>query len=108
MAPTTPITATQIELCLTNVRDMLTDLPELASEKAAGAVPESEFLSWALDWDQAAGSDVVVLDRAYRSGLMTQDQQARYRDVLRHLKEALPVLRSVGLTEPRISLDVAA
>lgn len=48
---------------------------------------------------------LTELDAQYRSGQMTSDQQARYREVLRQLKEALPIIKQLNLYRPPVPLE---
>ena len=53
------------------------------------------------------GALKVTLDPYYRAGHMTDDQRARYREILRQLKEALPTIQRLRLYPPTVPLDAA-
>jgi len=82
---------------------MLDDLPEVARDWPQ--MSDAERASWSLDWDQVIGGDVRLLERQRRSDQMTPDQQARYRDLLCKLKEALPIIERLGLYRPPVQLE---
>ncbi len=92
----------RIETDLESLRLMLGDLPEVADDWAR--MGEAERVSWSLDWDQVMGGLRVTLDPSYRAGAMTPDQQARYRDLLRRLAEARPLLERLRLQPPSAPL----
>jgi hypothetical protein len=92
----------RIEIDLESLRLMLGDLPEVAEDWAR--MGEGERVSWSLDWDQVMGGVQVTLDPPYRAGEMTPDQRARYRDLLRELAAALPVIERLQLQPPSVPL----
>ncbi|HEX5416564.1 MAG TPA: hypothetical protein VFZ25_12915 [Chloroflexota bacterium] len=108
MVTPSAITNTHIENALINIRDMLADMPELASEHDTGVLPEDERISWSLDWDQAMGTDLRILDQADNAARLNEDQQRRYHEVIKSLREGLPLIRRLGLSEPTVPLDEAA
>lgn len=79
---------------------MLGDLPEVAQEWTQ--LGDGERASWSLDWDQLMGSDLTLLERYYRAGELTADQQRRYRAVLHKLEEALPLIERLHLYPPPV------
>ena len=102
-APTT--TDERIAIGLESLRLTLAELPEVAGEWAR--LPDGEWASWSLDWDQLMATYLPLLERSYRSGAMTPDQQARYREILRQLKEALPLIQRLQLYPPPVPLEEA-
>lgn len=108
MASTTTMTEAHIENALTNIRAMLTDLPELVQEQAAGTLSESERISWSLDWDQAMVADLWLLTHADQAHRLTQEQQNRYRDLRQQLRASMDLIHRFGLMEPPVPLDEAA
>ena len=90
------------------------DLDALHSFTAdlAGLVEEWESLSEnakeveSLDWDHLVGSYLTELAEYYLAGQMTPKQQARYRELLKKLKESMPAIRKLNLRLPPISVGV--
>lgn len=99
-APTA--TDRRVAIGLESLRLMLGDLPEVAEDWAR--MGEGERASWSLDWDQMMGTYHPLLERHYHAGTMTPDQQARYRDLLRRLAEARPLIERLGLQPPSTPL----
>lgn len=108
MAETTELKAAaeRIDLDLDALEEEVADLPDLAEtwDDESDAMRYSERLTWL--------SCMGVLDRrvdpAFRSGKMTPDQQTRYRELVRKLRDARPVLGRLGFDLPKASLDCAA
>jgi len=92
-----------IEIGLKSLRLMLGDLPEVAEEWPQ--LSDGERVSWSLDWDQIMASDLRVLDRHYRAGAMTTEQEARYRKLLCMLKDLPPLIERLQLYPPPVSLE---
>ena len=102
-APAT--TDERIAIGLESLRLTLGDLSEVAGEWTQ--LNDGERASWSLDWDQLMATYLPLLERSYRSGAMTPDQQVRYGEVLRQLKEALPLIQRLQLYPPPVPLDEA-
>lgn len=100
---TNTIMRQRVDIELKSLRLMLADLPEVAA--AWGTLADGERVSWSLDWDQLMGALRVVLAPCYRSGQMTLDQQAQYRELLQTLKHALPLIERLNLSRPSVPLD---
>jgi len=100
-APTT--TDERIAIGLESLRLTLGDLSEVAGEWTR--LNDGERASWSLDWDQLMATYLPLLERSYRSGAMTPDQQACYREILRQLKEALPLIERLQLYPPPVPLE---
>ncbi len=99
MATTGAVDATEISLRALAAE--LRCLPEMA--EAWEQEPEDRRLTYSLEWDEPLGR-LEQLDRAYRSGALPTEQAARYRDLLRALREALPLIQKLALEPPRVSL----
>lgn len=99
------LTSIQMDHDLEDIGLELNDLPWTAEEWSTWF--ENSQCSYALDWDNLMGS-LKYLAQAYDSGQMTEDQQARYRDVVRRLREALSTIQKLKLSAPVVSLDIAA
>ena len=96
--------AQRIEIALRSAFLMTADLAEVLTDWPN--MEDWERASWSLEWDQFMASDLPLLDRHYCAGNMTADQQARYRKLLDHLREALPVIVRLDLYRPPVPLDI--
>ena len=77
-------------------------LPEMAAHWADE--PEVNRDVYSLEWRNLM--DVLAtLDRDYRSGLMTVDQQSDYRTLLGRLKELAPLFTGLDLPLPSVPLN---
>ena len=94
----------RVEIDLESLRLMILDLPEVADEWSE--MGGGERASWSHDWDQLMGALKVTLDPQYRSGAMSPDQGRSYRDLLRRLEEALPIIDRLQLYPPPVALTV--
>lgn len=94
----------EIDYTLRNVRAALDDLPSVLEDQQHGELSDSERLTLSMGWDNEVHCLRVILDPAYRAGQMTPEQQARYRELLRQLTEALPTIRQLGFATPQVSL----
>jgi len=92
-----------VELWLKCLRLMLGDLPEIAEEW--DELSDGERVSWSLDWDQIMASDLPILDRHFRAGAMTTEQETRYRALLCELKAMLPTIQRLQLYPPPVPLE---
>lgn len=77
----------------------LADLPEVANEWAD--LPEPERLSWALDWSNDM-SKLEHLGHYAAQGLLTIEQQERYRQLAQQVREVFPLLERLTLYRPRL------
>ncbi len=81
-----------------------TDLPRM--EEKWSSLPRIVRTDWQMEWLDVIMPALEGLDRCYRSGEMTPEQRARYRSLLRQLKDNLPIIRRLELEEPTVSLDL--
>lgn len=93
----------QVKLELNTLSLMLGDLPQVAEEW--DTLSSGSRASWSHDWDQQMGTLKIVLERAYRDGAMTRDEQGRYTDLLQKLDDALPIIECLDLMRPTVSLQ---
>src|SRR3712207_6102860 len=100
-APTA--TNQSVEIGLKCLGLMLGDLPEVAQEW--DELSDGERVSWSLDWDQIMASDLLLLDRQFRAGAMTTEQETRYRALLCDLTAMLPTIQRLQLYPPPVPLD---
>jgi hypothetical protein len=100
----TSATVTQaIERDLHRLAVEIEDLPLLAEEW--DDAQESVRYDAELTWHSVMVGLRERLDPAYRSSQMTSEQAERYRELLRKLREVLPVLDRLGFPKPRVSLE---
>jgi hypothetical protein len=90
------VSLTGIEKETAFLRDLAARWPELPSDIQT---------SWELEWSEMMRY-LETLDAAYRSGLLTAGQQTRYRELLRQLRAALPVIDELEFERPTVPLDV--
>ena len=76
-------------------------LPERAA--AWETEPDENRAAFMLEWSNLMGG-LTFLQRAQRSGSMTADQERRYHQLLREMRQALPLIRKLGLYDPLVSL----
>ncbi|MCX6023662.1 MAG: hypothetical protein NTZ05_18400 [Chloroflexi bacterium] len=100
------ITERQVATWLRNGPLMLEELEEQAARW--DEMPDWEQADWSLEWDQFVSYLRHVLDPAYHTGLMDAEQRSLYCDLVRGLKDALPLLQQLHLTLPPVSFDIAA
>jgi len=97
-APTA--TDKRIEIGLRSLGRTLRALPEVA--RAWADMSDGERASWSLDWDQLMGTYLRLLERHYRVGTLTRDQQARYRVLLSKLEAVGPLIARLDLYPPPV------
>ena len=78
------------------------DLTEVADEW--DDLADGERVSWSIDWSNEM-SGLQSLARYAAENALTADQQARYRDLLRRLAGALPIIERLDLYRPPVSLE---
>jgi hypothetical protein len=77
----------------------LAELPEVAAEWEE--LPVDERLGWSLDW----GNEMSKLEGLAHSGdpgALSSSDRAQYEEILRKLHEATPLVRRLGLRQPRL------
>ncbi|MDP9371403.1 MAG: hypothetical protein M3Q65_02880, partial [Chloroflexota bacterium] len=94
MAAPTAVTS-RIERSLHALFAEVRELPSTAEEWSA--LTDGERAAITLDWDHLLADYLVELDRFYRAGEMTSEQQERYHDLLQQLKETKPLFARLGL-----------
>lgn len=77
------------------------DLPEIVEEWKQLA--EGERVSWSLDWAHLMADYLTELHEYYRADQMALNQRARYLDLLRKLKEAMPLIERLNLYRPPVA-----
>src|SRR4051794_35989584 len=82
--------AERLNLRLVAIHPYLDDLPGLEADW--NGLDDDAQVSECLRWDHYMADYLTELDEHYRAGDMTPVQQQRYRDLLRRLQEAMPLL----------------
>ncbi len=98
MVTQTTIDPGRIAISLDYVTRELDFLAEVEGES------EETQLAYMLEWPDLMAR-LQSLDRAYRAGRMAPEQAERYRELLRKLSEALPIIERLGLTRPAVTLQ---
>ena len=93
----------RIELRLNALLASVGDLPGIAEEW--NALGDAERASLSLDWDHLMADYLTELDIDYEDGKMAAGQRARYRELLRKLREAMPIILRLDWYRPPIPLD---
>ena len=91
------------EVALRGIEKETDFLPELAARWSE--LPAIDHSSWELEWSELMRR-LELLDAAYRSGVLTADQERRYPALLRQLRAALPVIDELDFERPTVPLDV--
>ncbi|MBA2447187.1 MAG: hypothetical protein H0V51_04080 [Chloroflexi bacterium] len=79
------------------------DLPNLAKEWEE--LPDWNRASISLDWDHLLADYLTELERVYRGGAMTPDQQARYRELRCKIRAALPLFERLRFLPIPVPLE---
>ncbi len=67
-------------------------------------MPDWEQVDWSLEWEQFLNFLDHILDAAYKNNQMTPDQQVKYHELIRQIKERMPIIERLRLTKPRVSV----
>lgn len=67
-------------------------------------MPDWEQADWSLEWEQFLNILDHILDAAYRTNQMAPDQQVKYLEAIRQMKERMPIIERLGLTKPKVSI----
>ena len=85
---------------------LLAEVEELPSTHAEwDELEDWERTSMSLEWSHLMADYLPQLDGQYRAGELAPEQQARYQDLLRKLKETLPIVERLNLYRPPVSLE---
>jgi hypothetical protein len=91
------------------VEGTLAELPEIAEEWSmleATAAGRAELAGWSLEWSHMMLDRLADLDEFCRTGALASEQGRRYRLLLERLKEALPTITRLNLSQPSVPLSV--
>lgn len=88
--------------------DMLSDgiraLGELAADPK-GANDGARVYDFSISWGVLISGRLERVEHYHRAGALTEDQELRYRDLKRGLRDALPQMEKLGLGRPAVRLD---
>ncbi|HEY7064500.1 MAG TPA: hypothetical protein VII06_23695 [Chloroflexota bacterium] len=86
---------------------MVADLPEVAAEWGTipwGEAATDEQLAWSMDWgDEMAALEALGRDIA--AGLLTAEQERRYRPLVQKIRDALSIIDDLRRRRPSVGLD---
>lgn len=85
------------------VRVEAEDLPNV--EREWDAWEDQERASYFLGWDQVMSTYLREADRGYRAGALPPALREEYRDMLRALQAALPLIERLNSYRPPVSLE---
>ncbi len=92
-APT--IVTSRVERSLNALLAEVRELPGVAADW--DNLSDGERAAIALDWDHLIADYLTELEGFRRSAAMTAEQETRYHELVRHLHEAQPLFRRLGL-----------
>ena len=84
---------------LETVTLMLHDLEEIAREW--DRISESERVTWSTDWSNEM-SGLERVSQHLAEGLLDETHSRRYREIIRRLADARPLLSHIGLYQPSL------
>ncbi|MGE0543239.1 MAG: hypothetical protein AB7R89_24025 [Dehalococcoidia bacterium] len=79
---------------------MVDDLPEIADEW--DELSDGECESWSHDWDNEMAK-LTFLGEYVAQGVLADDDERRYSEVVQKLRDAAPLIRQTHLRSPQIS-----
>lgn len=105
-SPKVSSTTDKVDYTLREIGATLSDLDSVLDDQQSGDLSDDERITLSLEWDREVHHLHRILDPAYRSGQMTPEQAARYRELLGALRVALPIIDKLGFARPSVPLDV--
>ncbi len=86
---------------------LLAEIVELPTTSAAwDSIEEWERASISLEWSHLMADYLTQIDEHYRGDGVATDQRTRYQELLRKLRDALPIVERLNLYRPPVSLDL--
>ena len=104
MATTTALIE-RIQRGLDGIHAFVGDLP-IALAEWDSLNDEGQTVTY-LRWDHYMADYLVELDRHYHAGDMLVAQEERYRGLLRLLRQMMPIIETLDLMRPPVSLALA-
>lgn len=95
----------RIEGFLEGIVSFVADFPILVEEWDS-LNDEGQTVTY-LRWDHYMADYLTELDEHYHAGDMLAEQEERYRDLLRMLREAMPIIEQLDMMRPPVSLTLA-
>ncbi len=90
----------RMDLKLSAIAAEIDGLPDVKGEWPQ--MLDDHQAAFLLEWDEALAR-MESLERAFRAHELSQLQQSQYRLLLRKFEEAAPIIRRLGLAEPRLA-----
>jgi hypothetical protein len=82
-------------------------LRELASDPET-AQDGSRIYDFNVRWGTLMSGRLIRLEHYHRAGELTEEQERRYRELRRELKDATPTIESLGISRPTVPLEVGS
>lgn len=79
-------------------------LRELAADPAK-AKDGARVYDFSIRWGTLLSGRLMRLEYYYRAGDLTEDQERRYRELRRELREATPQIERLGIGRPTVPLE---
>jgi hypothetical protein len=79
-------------------------LRELALDPV-GSEDGARIYDFSIRWGVLMSGRLKRLERYYRAGALTEDQERGYRELRRDLKEAAPLAEGLGIGRPTVPLE---
>ena len=80
-------------------------LRELASDPEK-AQDGSKIYDFNVRWGTLMAGRLIRLEHYHREGELTEKQEGRYSELRRKLKDAMPMIESLGVSRPTVPLEV--
>jgi hypothetical protein len=93
-----------IDTDLSMVAAGISALRELASDPARSE-DGTAIYDFSIRWGVLMSGRLKRLEYYYRTGDFTEDQERRYRELRRDLKEATPLIERLGIGRPTVPLE---
>ena len=87
---------------LRSLSEQIDDLPHLKEDRSG--LVEKYWDDLSLEWDRDL-NDMVRLEKLFRDGELSAEQEALYRRIKARFEDALPLIDDLGLSRPPIPLD---
>ena len=85
-----------------NLRAIAAEIEDLSTIEAEWPhMLDDHKAAFLLEWDEMVAR-LENLDRAFRTAQMTSAQQSHFRELLRKLDGAAPIVERIGLVRPRL------
>jgi hypothetical protein len=82
-------------------------LRELASDPEK-AQDGSKIYDFNVRWGMLMSGRLIRLEHYHRAGELTEEQERRYLELRCELKDAMPMIESLGVSRPTVPLEVSS